>query len=124
VLRVRSSDGFLMLRGRNAAGNDAVVKGGSAFDLWFHAQDGPGAHVVVRLDHPGQHVPEQTMIEAASLAAARSWQRDDAAVRIMCALLRDVRKVKGAAAGAVRVDAVLRSLVVAPDSSLEESLRI
>jgi predicted ribosome quality control (RQC) complex YloA/Tae2 family protein len=124
VLRFRSSDGFLMLRGRNAAGNDAVVKGGSAFDLWFHAQDGPGAHVVVRLDHPGQHVPEQTMIEAASLAAARSWQRDDAAVRIMCALLRDVRKVKGAAAGAVRVDAVLRSLVVAPDSSLEESLRI
>ncbi|MFV0421253.1 NFACT RNA binding domain-containing protein [Oleidesulfovibrio sp.] len=124
VLRFQSSDGFLMIRGRNAKGNDVVVRQASTFDLWFHAQDGPSAHLVIRLDYPGQEIPEQTMLEAAALTAVRSWQRDDATVRIMCAWVKDVRKIKGAKAGAVRVDTMERSMIVAPDERLEETLRI
>ena len=42
----------------------------------------------------------------------------------LAALVRDVRAVKGAAPGAVRVDAVSRSLSVAPDATLEAALRL
>ncbi len=124
LARFCSSDGFAILRGRNAKGNDAVLKTASAFDLWFHAQDAPGAHVVLRLDYPNQPVPERTMREAAMLAAARSGRRNDSSIAIMCARAGNVRKVKGVAAGAVRVDVVERTLVVAPDPSLEDLLQV
>lgn len=119
----RSSDGFSLLRGRCAEGNAQLLRIASPFDWWLHAEDGPSAHLIIRRDHPAHAVPEGTLTEAAALVAAKSWQRNAAHARIMVALVRDVRAVKGAAPGAVRVDAVLRSLTVAPDSGLESALR-
>jgi len=124
VQRFRSSDGFLLLRGRCAAGNAELLRIASPFDWWLHAEDGPSAHLIIRRDHPAHEVPERTLAEAAALVAVKSWQRAAARARIMVALVRDVRAVKGAPAGAVRVDAVARSLAVTPDPGLEESLRL
>lgn len=124
VQRFRSSDGFLLLRGRCAAGNAELLRIASPFDWWLHAEDGPSAHLIIRRDHPAHEVPERTLAEAAALVAVKSWQRAAASARIMVALVRDVRAVKGAPAGAVRVDAVARSLAVAPDAGLEETLRL
>ena len=124
VQRFRSTDGFLLLRGRCAAGNAELLRIASPFDWWLHAEDGPSAHLIIRRDHPAHEVPERTLAEAAALVAVKSWQRAAARARIMVALVRDVRAVKGAPAGAVRVDAVARSLVVTPDAGLEETLRL
>jgi hypothetical protein len=124
VQRFRSTDGFLLLRGRCAAGNAELLRIASPFDWWLHAEDGPSAHLIIRRDHPAHEVPERTLAEAAALVAVKSWQRAAARARIMVALVRDVRAVKGAAAGAVRVDAVARSLAVTPDAGLEETLRL
>lgn len=124
VQRFRSTDGFLLLRGRCAAGNAELLRLASPFDWWLHAEDGPSAHLIIRRDHPAHEVPERTLAEAAALVAVKSWQRSAARARIMVALVRDVRAVKGAPAGAVRVDAVARSLAVTPDPGLEESLRL
>lgn len=114
VARFLSSDGFVLLRGKNAKGNHALLKIGSAHDLWLHAEDGPSAHLLIRRSHPAEEVPERTLAEAAILVGEKSWQRADARFRVMAALLRHVHAVKGAAPGTVRVDTVLQSLTVSP----------
>ena len=119
VARFLSSDGFTLLRGKNALGNQSLLKLGQPHDLWLHALDGPSAHLIIRLSHAGQEVPESTLREAAALVGEKSWQRHDARARIMVAFLRHVRAIKGAAPGTVRVDSVYRTVTVSLDGSGE-----
>ncbi|MDL2279592.1 NFACT RNA binding domain-containing protein [Desulfovibrio sp. OttesenSCG-928-G11] len=114
VARFLSSDGFVLLRGKNAAGNQRLLKIGSGHDLWLHAASGPSAHLIIRRAHGAEEVPERSLGEAAALVAARSSHREDAAVDVMVALLRHVHQVRGAAPGTVRVDEVMRGLRVEP----------
>ncbi|EHJ46057.1 protein of unknown function DUF814 [Solidesulfovibrio carbinoliphilus subsp. oakridgensis] len=115
----RTSDGFLVLRGKNARANDQLLRLASPFDFWFHAAGGPGAHVILRRDHPGREVPRQSLLEAAGLAALSSFAAASGAADVMMARVADVRRVKGAAAGQVSVATVLETLRVAPDPRLE-----
>lgn len=116
-----SSDGFTLLRGKNASGNQALLKLGQPHDLWLHALDGPSAHLIIRRPHAGVGIPDATLLEAAALVGEKSWQRHDAKAHIMVALLRHVRAVKGGAPGTVRVDEVLRTVTVALDGRGERS---
>ncbi|MCT4625896.1 NFACT RNA binding domain-containing protein [Halodesulfovibrio sp.] len=122
IQRYRSSDGFLMLRGRNAQGNHEILNRVSSYDLWFHAEDGPSAHLVLHLDYPDQQIPEQTLQEAAILVGVKSWQREDEQARVMFARVKNVRKIKGAAAGKVRAEAE-GSVLVKLNPELEETLK-
>jgi predicted ribosome quality control (RQC) complex YloA/Tae2 family protein len=122
IQRYRSSDGFLMLRGRNAQGNHEILNRVSSYDLWFHAEDGPSAHLVLHLDYPDQQIPEQTSQEAAILVGVKSWQREDEQARVMFARVKNVRKIKGAAAGKVRAEAE-GSVLVKLNPELEETLK-
>lgn len=118
-----SSDGFLMIRGKNSKANhDLLSKVSSVFDYWFHVEGGPGSHVILKRDHPGHEVPETTFNEAATLAANKSYRCDDSKADVMCALVKDVRNRKGAAPGQVAVDNVSRVLHVKIDHALEDSL--
>ncbi|GAU07431.1 NFACT RNA binding domain-containing protein [Desulfoplanes formicivorans] len=121
----RTSDGFLLIRGRNQKANHHLLSqlAGSQ-DLWFHAQDGPGAHVILKRDFSTQEVPRTSLEQAAIIAALSSWQKNAAKAQVMCALVKNVRKIKGAALGQVLVDQVEESLMVDMDASLEERLRI
>ena len=101
-----------MLRGKNARGNQSLLKIGAPHDLWLHAEDGPSAHLIIRRSHAAEEIPESTLREAALLVAEKSWQRHNARARIMVALLRHVHAVKGAAPGTVKVDTVQRGIVV------------
>lgn len=122
--RFRSSDGFIILRGRNSAANHRLVtEVASPFDIWLHAEGGPGAHVLIKRDHPGQHIPERTLLEAAAIAGLASWQAGDAKARVMYAPAGEVRKIKGAALGRVRLDSAA-STVAAIDPEIEDRLRI
>jgi hypothetical protein len=121
VARFVSADGFVLLRGKNAAGNQALLKLGRPADLWLHALGGPSAHLIIRRAHPAEEIPESTLAEAAVLVGERSWQRHAAKAHVMVALLRHVRAVKGAEPGSVTVDAVLRTLTVdLPDGAQEQ----
>jgi len=120
--RFRSSDGFLILRGRNAKANHKLLTSlASPFDYWFHAEGGPGAHVILKRDSPRQEPPESTLREAAALAALASWRAGEARAAVLWARVADVRAVKGAALGHVRVDAS-RTLFVEPQEGLEDRL--
>ncbi|NCC25951.1 MAG: DUF814 domain-containing protein [Deltaproteobacteria bacterium] len=123
VRTYRSSDGFLILRGKNKAANHRLLSFlCSPFDLWFHVEGGPGAHVILRRDHPNHEVPETSLNQAAALAGIFSHQSGSDRARVICALVRDVRKIKGADLGHVAVDRVLYSLVVPLDPDLETRL--
>ncbi|WP_291301818.1 NFACT RNA binding domain-containing protein [Desulfovibrio sp. MES5] len=117
-----SSDGFALLRGRDAKGNLAARKLAAPHDIWLHAENGPGSHVIIRRTHGGQDVPVRTLDEAGSLAASKSWQRDAAHARIQYAEVRHVKPMRNAPAGTVRIDKVLASREVPVDATLEEKL--
>ena len=121
--RFLSGDGFVILRGKNNAANHRLLtKIASPFDLWFHAQDGPGAHCILKRDHPGMEAPEASIAEAAMLAGLKSWLAPSGKGDIVCALAGDVRAVKGAALGKVRVDKIFRTLRVDFDPEIEARL--
>lgn len=122
--RFLSSDGFVLLRGKNQKANHHLLTKASApFDYWFHAADGPGAHLILKRDSPGRDVPERTMEEAACLAGLASHFSGAARATITCAQVKYVRAVKGTPGMAV-VDRVLRTLTVPLDPELETRLRI
>lgn len=116
----RTSDGFLALRGKNAKANDQLLRLASPFDLWFHAADGPGAHVILRRDHPGREVPRQSLLEAAGLAALASFAAGAGTADVWMARVGDVRRIKGAAPGQVTVSRMLETLRAAVDPALEK----
>ena len=117
-----SSDGFALLRGRDAKGNLAARKLAAPHDIWLHAENGPGSHVIIRRAHGGQEVPTSTLDEAGSLAASKSWQKDAARARIQYAEVRHVKPMRNAPAGTVRIDKVLASREVPVDATLEDTL--
>lgn len=119
-----SSDGYAILRGKNAQGNQRLLKLGQPYDYWLHSQGGPSAHAIIRRKHSGEELPETTLYEAAVLVGLKSWQSEDAKADIMVAELRHVRSPKGSATGAVHVDKTLRSMVVTLDATLEAMLAV
>ncbi|WP_299644825.1 NFACT family protein [uncultured Chloroflexus sp.] len=97
-LQVRSSDGLPIYIGRTARQNEEVTfRIARPTDLWLHARNIHGAHVIIRAEHP----PERTIAEAAALAAYYSQARDDAAVEVDLCRRRAVRKIPGGPTGLV-----------------------
>jgi predicted ribosome quality control (RQC) complex YloA/Tae2 family protein len=113
VFRFLSSDHHEILVGRSAEDNDKVTfKLARPHDLWLHAADYPGSHVIVRLSKK-EVVSHPTLVEAAELAAYFSQARQSSKVVIHYALRKHVYKIRGAAPGLVRL-ADFKSLTVAP----------
>lgn len=123
VAAFRTSDGFTAYRGKSAKGNHELLSRlASPFDLWFHAANGPGAHVVLKRDYPDQEVPETSLAEAAALAGLKSHYGSGGRAEVMCALVKYVRKNKGAALGQVAVDRMEETLSVDLDPEMQERL--
>ena len=122
VQAFRSSDGFLMLRGRDTKGNGLALKMAAPHDYWLHTADGPSAHVIIRRDHAGQDVPERTLHEAGILAALKSWQKDQDGADIQYSLAKYIHPMKKAAPGMVRIDRSEGAFTVRLEPDLEERL--
>ncbi len=96
-------DGFTVLVGKGAADNEKVTfQAAGPNDLWFHARDYPGSHVVILTER--QPVPDKVLYEAAALAAAGSGAKNDTAPEIMVTERKWVRKLKGGKPGQVTVE--------------------
>ncbi len=91
--------GFVILVGKNNVQNDELVREASPDDLWLHAREIPGAHVVVKTG--GREVPENVLRYAASLAAGYSKGKDSGRVPVDYTRIRYVRKPKGFKPGMV-----------------------
>lgn len=81
-LHFLSSDGFHMYVGKNNLQNDRLTfKTASPKDMWFHAKEMPGSHVIVKLDG-AEDIPDTTYEEAARLAAFYSSGKTSPKVEI------------------------------------------
>ncbi|MBC7342742.1 MAG: NFACT family protein [Clostridia bacterium] len=98
--RFVSSDGFLILVGKNNLQNEHVTfKISQPQDLWLHARGIPGAHVIIRSQ--GKPVPPQTLMQAAQIAAYYSQSRQAEKVEVDYTEARYIRKPKGLRPGLV-----------------------
>jgi len=106
--------GFKLFWGKNNRSNDHVSRQltGPA-DLWFHAWNLPGCHLVLKRGERGGPIPETDVLHAAAIAAAHSRGKDAAKVEVMVADGKWVKKPKGARPGLVTVEHY-RTVVVRP----------
>lgn len=106
--------GAKILVGRGARHNDALTtKVARGRDVWMHARDWAGAHVVLRMDKDAE--PDSgDLRDAALLAAHFSKGRGDSLVDVTHTRAKWVRKPKGAAPGLVTV-AGGSTIAVQPD---------
>jgi ribosomal quality control pathway NFACT family protein/fibronectin-binding protein A (FbpA) len=96
--------GARILVGRGAEHNDALTfRVARPHDLWLHAKNWTGAHVIVPRDKVGS-CPAEVLVEAAHLAAHFSSARDERVVEVEYTPRRYVRKPRGSAPGLVVVD--------------------
>ncbi len=115
-----SSDGFAILAGKNNRQNDHLtMKMAHPDDIWLHAREIPGSHVVIRTG--GKKVPPSTLEEAASLAALFSRARHSGKVPVDYTLRKNVSKPRGARPGFV-IYTDFKTVIVDPDPSLPERL--
>ena len=115
-----SSTGFPILVGRNNRQNDQLtLKLAARSDVWLHVQKIHGSHVIIVCG--GRQPDEQTMTEAAQLAAWYSQARQGQNVPVDTTLVRNVKKPAGSLPGMVIYDHYT-TLYVTPDESLTENL--
>jgi hypothetical protein len=120
--RYRSSTGLEIRVGRGAAANDALTfRESSPNDVWLHARESAGAHVVLRWQKDGKP-PARALEEAAVLAALHSKSRGAALVPVDWTRRKYVRRARGGAPGSVIVQRS-RTVMVRPDAELEKKLR-
>ncbi len=102
--RTYSQGGYQILVGRNARNNDELsFRHASREDLWLHAKDVTGSHVIIR-NPSGKTIPSPVLEYAAQLAAFFSKLKSSDLVPVSYTLRKYVRKRKGDPPGAVAVD--------------------
>ena len=121
--KVFEDRGFTILVGRNAANNDLLTqKYAHKDDLWLHAKDVTGSHVVIR-HRAGQPVPEPVIEHAAQLAGWYSRRQHDSLCPVTVTPKKFVRKPKGALPGQVVVERE-RVVLVVPGNPFESVAKL
>jgi predicted ribosome quality control (RQC) complex YloA/Tae2 family protein len=120
--RFRSSGGLEIRVGRGARDNDELTfRHSHPDDVWLHARDGSGAHVVLRWREQG-NPPRRDLAEAAILAALNSRARSSGTAPVDWTRRKYVRKPRKAPAGTVIPDRV-QTVFVEVDPELPKRLR-
>jgi predicted ribosome quality control (RQC) complex YloA/Tae2 family protein len=115
VSRIVSKDGFEILVGKNNRQNDYLTMHlAKKEDLWLHAKEIPGAHVVIR-SQPGREIPDATLEQAAGLAAFYSDSRRSSKVPVDYASRKNVWKPAAARPGFVLYENY-RTLLAVPEA--------
>ena len=117
--KVFEDHGFTILVGKNAQNNDLLTqKYAHKDDLWLHAKDVSGSHVVIR-HRAGHTVPEPVVERAAQLAGWYSRRQHDSLCPVTVTPKKFVRKPKGALPGQVLVERE-RVVLVVPGNPFEK----
>jgi predicted ribosome quality control (RQC) complex YloA/Tae2 family protein len=98
------ANGFTIWVGKNAQANDILTQKYSyKEDLWLHAKDVAGSHVLIK-HQAGKNFPKEVIERAAQLAAYNSKRKHDTLCPVVVTPKKFVRKRKGDPAGAVVVE--------------------
>ena len=95
-----TAEGFTVLIGRNNRQNDKLsLKQAAADDIWLHAHEIPGSHVIIRTE--GREAPESAVLTAAAWAAWFSQGREADRVDVDVLPAGKLRKPAGSRPGYV-----------------------
>ena len=118
--RYLTSSGHLLLVGRNSRENEALTKSAAPDDIWLHARNLGGSHVILRRVDKTQMPSKKTLYEAACLAAWYSKGRGSTTVPVDYTERRYVRKMKNGSPGQV-VFTREKTLFVEPGLELRQA---
>ncbi len=114
-----STDGDVIYVGKNNKQNDELtMRTANKTDWWLHTKDIPGSHVVIRNDNPS----DQTIEEAAILAAYNSKYRMSSSVPVDYTQIKHVNKPNGAKPGYVIYENQ-NTVFVTPDKNIIRELK-
>lgn len=109
--------GYEILIGRNSSANHHLTLHlASSNDMWFHAKNVPGSHVVVRKQQG--EIPDEVLIRAAEIAAYYSKAADSGKVSVDYTKIKNVHRHKSGRPGMVNYDNYY-TLVVTPGSEVK-----
>jgi predicted ribosome quality control (RQC) complex YloA/Tae2 family protein len=118
----RSSGGIEILVGRGARSNDELTYAiAKPDDVWLHARDVTGAHVVMRWSQESAP-PPRDLAEGAALAAWHSRARGSLVVPVDWTRRRHVRRARGGRPGRALVERA-KTVMARPSAELERRLR-
>ena len=118
----RSTAGLRILVGRSNRQNDHLTtKIADHRDIWLHTQKIHGSHVILCTN--GAEPDEQSLLEAAMLAAYYSQGRESSKVPVDYTPVRYVKKPNGAKPGMVTYT-TYKTMYVTPDSEQIKSLNV
>lgn len=101
----QTSTGLLILVGKTGADNDRTTfEYARPYELWFHASQCPGSHVVMKYPHKNFEPSAVEIAEAAAAAAYASKARGSAKVPVSYTLKKHVRKPRKAKSGLVTIE--------------------
>lgn len=120
-LRFVSTEGYPIYVGRNNKQNEQLsLKTAHKNDIWLHVQKFHGAHVIIACE--GEAVCDDTITEAAELAAWFSEARESRNVPVDVTAVRFLRKPKGGKPGMVIYDRY-RTVFVSPEETTVNRLK-
>lgn len=102
--KFRGLKGSIIIVGRGAKANDEVSTHiARGRDIWLHARDWSGAHVLLRMPRDSNTPNQQELHDAATLAAHFSRGKQDSLIDVTYTHAKYVRKPKGYPVGMVTV---------------------
>lgn len=121
-MEFRTDAGLRVSVGKNNSQNDQLTtKLAGKFDWWFHTQKIHGSHVILWTE--GAEPDEESILQAASLAAWFSQGREGGKIPVDYTPVKYVKKPAGARPGMV-VYTTYRTLMAEPSQVLAKRLRV
>ncbi len=97
---IQSPSGLLIQIGRNHCQNELIsLRKGRKGDLWFHAQESPGSHVVLKSSNG--MADEQDIQLAADMASLFSRSRGNKVTPVIMVPIENLQRISGALPGTV-----------------------
>ncbi len=101
--RLRTYMDFDIWIGKNAKGNDEMLRMAHKDDIWLHARNVAGSHVIIRRKK-NQPIPKPVLEKAAEWAAYYSKAKSESLTAVIFTEKKYVRKLKGMPAGMVKTE--------------------
>ncbi|WP_419949195.1 NFACT RNA binding domain-containing protein [Candidatus Palauibacter sp.] len=122
-IRLRTTGGLELRVGRGPHDNDDLTFRHSApEDIWLHASQASGAHVILRWGRRDANPSRRDLVEAATAAAVHSGARHSGTAPVVWTRRKYVRKPRKSPPGTV-APARVRTIFVKPDADLVKKLR-
>lgn len=120
-LHFLSSDGIDIYVGKNNVQNDYLTtRFAEPSDIWLHTKNIPGSHVIIKLNN--EQASDNTIFEAASLAAFYSKSRNSSNIPVDYTERKNVKKPSGSKPGMV-IYYTNRTIYVTPDKDYISSIK-